>query len=163
MNTGENPKQTTPMQDTKPLKGLRTIAPAQNSNALYISPVPHSEPEDEVWLLRAAEAPDQYIISNLANGEVLSLAGDESPAGSPIVQTADTGAKWQRWKLTPDGGGNWRIVSVHNQHLLDYQTPNPAKAAVIIHTDSSTHTQQWQLTASALLGPLTFLAEFQNL
>ncbi|WP_100469483.1 RICIN domain-containing protein [Mycobacteroides abscessus] len=159
MNTSEN--QTTPMQDTTPLKGLHTIAPAQNSNALYISPVPHTKPEDEVWLLRGAEAPDQYIISNLVNGEVLSLAGDESSAGSPIVQTVDTGAKWQRWKLTPDGD-HWRITSVNNDHALDYQTPNPAKAGVIIHTDLRTQTQQWQLAAAMPASSLTIFAEFQS-
>lgn len=146
-------------QSTATLQGLYSIAPAQNGHAVYISHVPHSQPEDEVWHFR--QDPEGYAIASLRDiGEVLSLAGQDAVPDSPVVQSADIGAKWQRWKLVPEGD-EWRIASAYNQQILDYQVPNPDKAASVIHTNSSTNTQIWQLKVATAPQSLTVFARFR--
>lgn len=139
-----------------------SIAPAQNSEAVYLSNVstgPGPRPQDEIWRLRADEG-GYAVVSLTDSSEVISLAGADAASGSAIVQTQDMGTKWQRWMLSAENN-YWRITSVHNQHSLDYQIANPHKAATVVQTDSRTSTQQWIISSATLPESLTVLAEFQ--
>jgi hypothetical protein len=89
-----------------------------------------------------------YALTNVNSGMVLTVQGDSTDSGTPVVQAPDTGAGGQRWQLNEElvepQNGVFALVSRLGTALAAAGAPGGRLAA---ETETDGLGQQWQAVA----------------
>jgi photosystem II stability/assembly factor-like uncharacterized protein len=90
-----------------------------------------------------------YKLINHQSGLVLDVSGSSSSQGTSIVQSNDTGATSQQWKVVAIGNGYYNLVNVKSGMVLDVPGSSTTQGRQLIQWPNNGGTnQQWQLLST---------------
>jgi hypothetical protein len=72
--------------------------------------------------------------------------GSVATEGAQVMQWADNGGNWQRWRVTDVGSGYWKLVNLHSGKALDNFSLTADGGKVVQWTDNGVAAQRWRIT-----------------
>jgi len=72
--------------------------------------------------------------------------GSVTTEGAQVMQWADNGGNWQRWRVTDVGSGYHKLVNLHSGKALDNFSVTTEGGKVVQWTDNGAAAQRWKIT-----------------